>query len=565
MSKHLQDELLASSDRVTTNTNYGIVTGGRAENGAKVFLEIPYALPPIRFQDPQPLPSSYRYEAKEYIYESSYCAQPTNDGQAAGTSLEVICCKRVKPKYGICKGVPVEDKLGRGKPTENPLFLNIVTPPTTSSDSRFPVKVYIHGGFLQFGSPHGLSSQAQYVSVERSEVWVNIGYRLSVFGFLACDEPQVSGNFGFKDQWLALLWIKKNIAAFGGDPDNIQITGLSAGAHSVHQLLHHASRLQDGVSAPFHSAILQSNAIVYVHPSLNITKSLVMTYLLHSISPKTPTELRSQFQAFCRALNLDPTSSDVLSKLRNPDEVPWSTMTSAIDTDAFGTQYGTFRGCLEGDWLKSDPMEWQRSGGFSRALKAKGVRSIIVGDLTEEWYLYSIAHPVSKMGDIELNLERYYQDDMIKKIMALYKTLPAGAPEPEVKRLMGDILSDGQVHIPVRILGRDLINTGFPVLRYEIQWTPEQNRPFGYVTHATDRALWALRIPALQADQVSVALAWLDTIASEVKKVEQGNQRSYQDILALKTDRSIGWIVDEQWDRKMELAGVLPGEANGDT
>lgn len=70
--------------------------------------------------------------------------------------------------------------------------------------------------FLQFGSPHGLSSQAQYVSAERSEVWVNIGYRLSAFGFAACDEPLIKGNFGFKDQWMALEWVKENIASFGG-------------------------------------------------------------------------------------------------------------------------------------------------------------------------------------------------------------------------------------------------------------------------------------------------------------------------------------------------------------
>lgn len=71
--------------------------------------------------------------------------------------------------------------------------------------------------FLQFGSPHGLSAQAQYVAEERSEVWVNIGYRLSVFGFLACDEPKIDGNFGFKDQWLALQWIQENIEGFGGN------------------------------------------------------------------------------------------------------------------------------------------------------------------------------------------------------------------------------------------------------------------------------------------------------------------------------------------------------------
>jgi carboxylesterase type B len=70
--------------------------------------------------------------------------------------------------------------------------------------------------FLQFGSPHGLSGQAQFIAAERKEVWVNIGYRLSAFGFLACDMPKLDGNYGFKDQWLALEWIKENISAFGG-------------------------------------------------------------------------------------------------------------------------------------------------------------------------------------------------------------------------------------------------------------------------------------------------------------------------------------------------------------
>jgi carboxylesterase type B len=70
--------------------------------------------------------------------------------------------------------------------------------------------------FLQFGSPHRLDAQAQYVAAERSEVWVNMGYRLSAFGFLACDKPKLDGNYGFKDQWLALQWVRTNISSFGG-------------------------------------------------------------------------------------------------------------------------------------------------------------------------------------------------------------------------------------------------------------------------------------------------------------------------------------------------------------
>ncbi|KAF5319051.1 hypothetical protein D9611_012717 [Ephemerocybe angulata] len=278
---HLQEELTRNSARVVVETAYGPVTGGKVDNGTIVFLEIPYALPPRRFEDSKPLPQGYKYEEKEYIFESSYGAQPRNDGQAAGMRFE--------------------DKVGLGEPTENPLFLNIHVPPSFPSRKDFPVKVYIHGGFLQFGSPHSLTSQAQYIAAERSEIWVNIGYRLSAFGFLASEKHGLTGNYGFKDQWLALEWVRENIPAFGGAPDAIQVTGLSAGAHSVHQLLHHASLLPEGKRAPFASAVLQSNAIL--------------------VDPKTPKELQPQFEALCRALDLDPDAEDVVETLRDPSKI----------------------------------------------------------------------------------------------------------------------------------------------------------------------------------------------------------------------------------------------------
>ncbi|PCH34967.1 carboxylesterase [Wolfiporia cocos MD-104 SS10] len=521
---HLHQELAASSERVVVKTQYGPVRGRRTANGAVAFLELPYALPPGRFQDPEPLPPDFCYEDKEYISESSYCAQPTNDGQSnAG---------------------PFEDKVGLGKPTENPLFVNIVCPPQAPPQTGFPVKIYIHGGFLQFGSPHGLSGQAQYASAERSEVWVNIGYRLSVFGYLACDEPKVNGNFGFKDQWLALLWIYDNIKAFGGDPNNVTLTGLSAGAHSVHQILHHVSRLSSGEQAPFQTAILQSNSIV--------------------ATPKTPAELRPQFHALCRALQLDPDSPDVLATLRDPTKISSSQLTQAIETDAVGVEYGTFRGCLDDSWLAAspDPMAWQRGGDFARSLKAKGVRSIVVGELSEEWYLYAIAHPVHSMRDIEQNMERYYQTDIVKKMLKHYRTLPDGASDEEVMKLLGEIVSDGQVYLPVRILARDLLAADFPVVRYQIRWTPEQVRPLGYVTHATDRAFWALRLPILEPDQADIARQWLDTIDVEIKYAEaNGNQRGLREVLALKEDKTIGWVEDDRWNAVMRLCEALPGES----
>lgn len=202
---------------------------------------------------------------------------------------------------------------------------------------------------------------------------------------------------------------------------------------------------------------------------------------MNSTDPKTPTELRPQFHALCRALKLDPTASDILATLRDPVRVPWSTITRVIETDALGTKYGTFRGCLSDDWFLSTPgpMAWQRSGALARGLQASGVRSVIVGDLTEEWYLYSIAHPIHTPQDIVPNLERYFPDDVVEKLVKAHQTLPEDAGSEESQKLYGEILSCGQVHLPVRLFVRDLLGAGFPVFRYEIRWTPEDGRPEG--------------------------------------------------------------------------------------
>ncbi|KAJ4001218.1 Alpha/Beta hydrolase protein [Lentinula boryana] len=492
--------------------------------------EIPYALPPVRFSDAKSLPDGWQYPLdKEYLTESSYCFQPHNDGQASGT--------------------PFADKVGYGKPTENPLFLNIICPPSfePSGAQIFPVKIYIHGGFLQFGSPHGLRGQDQFVSAEFSEVRVNIGYRLSAFGFLASDRPRLDGNYGFKDQWLALEWVKKNISAFGGKPEDITLLGLSAGAHSVHQILHHVSRLPETAESPFQSAILMSNAIV--------------------MAPKTASELRPQLEALCHALDLDPHSPDILKTLQDPSIIPASKICEVIETDALGTEYGTFRGCVDDNsWMDSSPdlMTWQRSGSFASSLAQRGLKSIVIGDLTEEWYLYSIAHPIATAADIAVNLERYYPMDMVKQMISMYRQLGEDAGPEECVRLFGEILSDWQVHLPVRVLARDLHRAGFPVLRYEIAWTPEQQRPEGgFVTHGGDSFLWHLRIPDLEADQVQVAKNWLERVNEEVKNLERnkGSSRSVKEVLKLGKDKEIAWAVDDLWYEKMRLVKILQGES----
>jgi hypothetical protein len=176
---------------------------------------------------------------------------------------------------------------------------------------------------------------------------------------------------------------------------------------------------------------------------------------------------------------LDPGAPDILDTLRDPSKVPWSDITDIIESEAdILGEYSTFRGCLSEDWLpvSPDPITWQRSGELAHSLKAHGVRSIVVGDLTEEWFLYSIAHPIEAPQDIAPNLRRYFPEDVVKRMIEKWGTLPEDAGKEEAQRLYGEILSCGQVHLPVRLLARDLQNAGFPVLRYEIGWTPEQNR-----------------------------------------------------------------------------------------
>jgi len=335
---------------------------------------------------------------------------------------------------------------------------------------------------------------------------------------------------------MALEWIKANIEAFGGDPEDIQLTGLSAGAHSVHQLLHYASQLPNGKNAPFHSAIMQSNAIL--------------------TDPKTPPELQPQFDALCRALNLDPSAPDILSVLKDSSKVPWESITKVIETDVLGP-YGTFRGCLADDWMsvKPGPMTWQSSGELGRGLLAHGVKYVVIGDLTEEWFIYSIAHPIKGPQDILPNLERYFPTDVSINLIKEFPPLPKNAETEEAVKLYGEILSCAQVHLPVRWFVKDMAACGFPVLRYEIRWTPEQYRPAGYVSHGCDRVLWALRIPSLEQDQVEVAKGWLDRVAEEVNALMNGEspRLDVRDMITLKEDRGISWTKDERWDSLMKI------------
>jgi carboxylesterase type B len=121
--------------------------------------------------------------------------------------------------------------------TEDCFQCNIWVPVAEPPKEGWPVFVFIHGGFLQFGTPNTFSAAALLGEANFNAIIVMPAYRLGVFGFLCSSEieqdaasvGETVGNHGFWDQRLALEWTRDNIALFEGNPLQVTISGYSAG------------------------------------------------------------------------------------------------------------------------------------------------------------------------------------------------------------------------------------------------------------------------------------------------------------------------------------------------
>lgn len=230
--------LLISTDKPTANTNAGKVAGFK-EGNINVFKGIPFAAPPVgdlRWKAPQPVkPWS---GVKDCI---QFAASPVQ-----GEPIPFMCWS--------------EEFLIPKKPIdEDCLYLNVWAKNTAA---KKPVLVYIYGGGFRSGGA-GCAIYDGKEMAEKDVVFVSINYRVGVFGFLAHPELTkesgygASGNYALLDMIAALKWVKQNIAAFGGDPNQVTIAGQSAGAFAVNHLC--ATPLAKGL---FKGAIAQSGGSV---------------------------------------------------------------------------------------------------------------------------------------------------------------------------------------------------------------------------------------------------------------------------------------------------------------
>ncbi len=233
----------------TVKTEGGLIAGATSSDGViHVYKGVPYAAPPVgnlRWRPPQRL-AAWEGVRKAEQY-SPTCMQPERP-------LDSVYSPGYEPSSEDC------------------LYVNIWTPAKSAQD-HLPVMVWIHGGGFRLvsGSEKFFDGTAL---ARQGVIVVTFNYRLGPFGFLAHPElsresdRHVSGNYGVLDQVAALEWVKRNIAAFGGDPGRVTIFGQSAGAISVCYLL--ASPLARGL---FVRAIAESTVACLGSPEQSIKLS----------------------------------------------------------------------------------------------------------------------------------------------------------------------------------------------------------------------------------------------------------------------------------------------------
>src|ERR1700727_661138 len=193
-----------------------------------MFLGIPYATPPageLRWKPPQPLEKWH--------------------GTRKADTYGAACPQAVEPNWnGYEKEMQTFEPYYSFHMDEDCLYLNVWTtnlPGAGPIAAKFPVMFWIHGG----GNNDGASQITPMgpLLARKGVVVVSLNYRLGVLGFMAhpaltTESPHhVSGNYGLLDQIAALEWVKRNIAKFGGDPDNVTIFGVSSGSADVCYLM----------------------------------------------------------------------------------------------------------------------------------------------------------------------------------------------------------------------------------------------------------------------------------------------------------------------------------------
>jgi len=291
---------------------------GRLERGVRSWRGIRFALSAVgerRFRDP--------------------VAAPDLDHEADATAFGPVCPQPENPAIPLGEGI-VQD--------EDCLSLNVWAPERTheTGEAPRPVMVWLHGGAYTFGS----SSQPLYDATSLVDtgdvVVVTLNYRLGALGFIdlsaALPGAGFDGNLALKDVLLALRWVQRNIAAFGGDPGRVTVFGESAGGGLVTTLL--ATPSAEGL---FHRAIAQSSPASSVYGR---------------------ERARRVAERFLALLGIDPADTGTADFVRSASAQQIVAAGRSVYTEVPTTDPGTlaFAPVVDGDLLPEAPITVLREG-----------------------------------------------------------------------------------------------------------------------------------------------------------------------------------------------------------
>lgn len=426
-----------ATDLTLAVTDTGAVRGA-VDGDVVAFKGIPYAAPPVgplRWRAPQPVtPWTGERPAAEF---SPACPQSTPIPQS-----------------------------------EDCLTLNVWRPLAADATPR-PVMVWIYGGALVAG----MASATPGAALARQDVVVvTLNYRLGRLGFFAYPalwqeaEHEPKGNYGFLDQEAALHWVRRNIAAFGGDPRNVTLFGESAGGGSV--LTHLVSPRSHGL---FVRAILQSPAMP--SPRANIT------------SLSEPAAAKADALAYAKGLGVAADGAEGLAALRAlPAARLLSSTQDELNALVRGTTMPGFPGPLrDGMVLTEAPETALRTGRWNKVPVITGAtnRDIGVGQAKTKAELFAY------FGPLAAEARRVYD--------------PTG--QESLDELIQQAFADRTMVEPTRHLADAVRRAGQPSFLYRFSYVAESERAqVKGATHGRDVA-YAFDMPELNVPPGKLAPA----------------------------------------------------------
>ncbi|EFY87054.1 hypothetical protein MAC_06952 [Metarhizium acridum CQMa 102] len=581
----------------------GKITGLQYDNKARRYAAVPYALPPTgehRWRKPRPLPPSFTYSPASQPFNATEIRPPAaqedreiatgqvnsaNDG-VKGTEdcLYVNIWTPVPADAAAATKWPVMVWLHGGwfqvgdachdagsdptelistgglnaiVGTEDCLYVDIVppVPADAAAATKWPVMVWLHGGWFQVGDAcHDAGSDpTELISTGGlNAIVVAVSYRLNVFGFLSSGAfleesgGEVAGNFGLWDQRLALEWVHENIAAFGGDVNNVTIAGRSAGAYGVEaQILHDFRRHHDDSCAGklFHRAWMSSNAI--------------------PAQPKTVQEAQAQFDEVCRhfGISLSSPPAQKLAQLRGISEADLLQCIRHLKNH-------TFRPVTDDLFFHADMVEYIQSEAFAKAFESRGMK-LLIGEVANEETLYAQFNGPTEptLESLRLQAANYYSPAATAKILSQY-SLPKTDDIEDWKDVFGRIIADGQVRASSRYLVDALSRHGLTTrdiwryrIDYRLSFIDETVAPMEYgVSHAMDGPLWNYSISQLPTDEERKMLdAWVKILVAFVGGDEDFDfgTRTIDEVKVLTSNRNITIEKDVRYSELRELGATF--------